>query len=93
MLRTINLLALNTASSMLAIFEYLLMFRAIMSWFPQIQGSRLYDFICGITEPLLMPFRKLLQNVDALRGFPIDISFMLAFMTIIFLEILLQGMI
>lgn len=40
-----------------------------------------------------MPFRKLLQNVDSLRGFPIDISFMLAFMTIIFLEILLQGMI
>lgn len=93
MLRTINLLALNTASSMLAVFEYLLMFRAIMSWFPQIQGSRIYEFIYGITEPVVMPFRKLIQNVDALRGFPIDISFMLAFMTIIFLEILLQGMI
>ncbi|MBQ2911505.1 MAG: YggT family protein [Clostridia bacterium] len=93
MLRTINLLALNTASSMLAVFEYLLMFRAIMSWFPQMQGSRIYEFIYGITEPVVMPFRKLIQNVDALRGFPIDISFMLAFMTIIFLEILLQGMI
>lgn len=93
MLRTINLLALNTASSMLAVFEYLLMFRAIMSWFPQIQGSRIYEFIYGITEPVIMPFRKLIQNVDALRGFPIDISFMLAFMTIIFLEIWLQGMI
>ena len=93
MLRSINLLALNTAVSMLSIFEYLLMFRAIMSWFPQIQGGRLFEFIYGITEPLLMPFRKLLQNVDSLKGFPIDISFMLAFMTIIFLEILLQGMI
>lgn len=93
MLRTINLLALNTASSMLAVFEYLLMFRAIMSWFPQMQGSRIYEFIYGITEPVVMPFRKLIQNVDALKGFPIDISFMLAFMTIIFLEILLQGMI
>ncbi|MBQ6835540.1 MAG: YggT family protein, partial [Clostridia bacterium] len=81
------------ASSMLAVFEYLLMFRAIMSWFPQMQGSRIYEFIYGITEPVVMPFRKLIQNVDALRGFPIDISFMLAFMTIIFLEILLQGMI
>ncbi|MBR4879367.1 MAG: YggT family protein [Clostridia bacterium] len=93
MLRTINLLALNTASSMLAVFEYLLLFRAIMSWFPQIQGSRIYEFIFGLTEPLLMPFRKLLQNVEALRGFPFDISFMLAFMTIVFLEALLQGMI
>lgn len=93
MLRTINLLVLNTAVSMLAVFEYLMMFRAIMSWFPQIQGSKIYEFIYGITEPLIIPFRKLLQNVEALRGFPIDISFMLAFMAIIFLEILLQGMI
>ncbi len=93
MLRTINILALNVALSMLSVFEYLLMFRAIMSWFPQLQGGKVFEFIYGITEPLLMPFRKLFQNVDALRGFPIDISFMLAFMTIIFLEILLQGMI
>ena len=82
MLRTINLLALNTAVSMLSIFEYLLMFRAIMSWFPQIQGGRLFEFIYGITEPLLMPFRKLLQNVDSLRGFPIDMSFLVSYMLI-----------
>ena len=83
----------NTVCIILSALQLAMFIRAIMSWFPQMQGSRIYEFIYGITEPVVMPFRKLIQNVDALRGFPIDISFMLAFMTIIFLEILLQGMI
>lgn len=93
MLRMINNLALNTAVLFLGILEYLMLFRAIMSWFPQMQGGKLFAFVYGITEPIIMPFRRLLQNINALRGFPIDISFMLAFMMLIFLEMLLQGMI
>lgn len=93
MLKMINNIALNTAVLSLEIFEYLMLFRAIMSWFPQMQGGKLFAFVYGITEPIIMPFRKLLQNVNALRGFPIDISFMLAFMMIVFLEMLLQGII
>ena len=88
----INNLVLRTAINLLACFEYLLMFRALMSWFPQMQGGKLFAFVYGITEPIIVPFRKLLRNINGLRGFPIDISFMLAFLTIILIEILLQGM-
>lgn len=89
----LNLLVLRTALTLVTCLEYMLMLRAIMSWFPQVQSGKLFAFIYGITEPVLLPFRKMLQNVRALRGFPIDISFMLAFLTIILVELMLQGMV
>ena len=91
-LSIINELVLRTAVTLVTCLEYLLMFRAIMSWFPQLQGGKLFAFLYGITEPIIMPSRKLMSNVRSLRGFPLDIPFMLAFIAVIFVEILLQNM-
>lgn len=81
-----NMIALYIVGSLLRILEFLLFARAILSWFPQVGGSKLYEFLCLITEPLIQPFRSLTDRIDAFRGCPFDIPFMLAFFTIIVLE-------
>lgn len=78
---------LNLVASIIRLFEFLLFARAIFSWFPQAQGSKIAEFLYFATEPLIMPFRGLLQRVQGLRGFPLDLSFLLTFVT---LEIILS---
>lgn len=80
------MIALYIVGSLLRILEFLLFARAILSWFSQAGGSKLYEFLRLITEPLIQPFRSLTDRIDAFRGCPFDIPFMLAFFTIIVLE-------
>ncbi len=67
--------------------EFLFFARAIMSWFVQGSNSRIYEFLYMATEPIVQPFRRLTERVEVLRGFPVDIAFFLAFMS---LEIILM---
>lgn len=81
-----NVMIVYLVSSILRILEFLFFARAIMSWFIQGSGSKIYEFLCLVTEPLIQPFRSLLSRVDALRNSPIDFSFMLAFLVLVVLE-------
>lgn len=76
------------ATYLIRLLEFLLFARAILSWFPQAQGSKLGDFLYEITEPIIMPFRALLSRFEFVRTMPIDISFLCAFLV---LE-MIQGM-
>lgn len=76
----------SLAISLIRLLEFLLFARAIMSWFPQAQGTKLYDFLYQITEPLITPFRSLLNRFDAIRMFPLDLAYLCAFFVLIALE-------
>lgn len=71
---------------LLRILEFLFFARAVMSWFVQGSESKVYEFLCLVTEPLIQPFRALLSRIDALRSSPFDLSFMLAFFVLIMLQ-------
>ena len=45
-----------------------------MSWFAQGRDSKIYEFLYTVTEPLVLPFRHLLDGVRSLRNVPIDIA-------------------
>ncbi len=69
------------------ILVYLIIGRAILSWFVRTPYGNLYRFYMGLvqfTDPMLMPFRKLLYRF----GFSgtIDISPILAIMALGFLN-------
>jgi YggT family protein len=68
----------------------MLIIRALMSWFPQIQQSKAYDFVCTITEPIVQPFRTFLYQFESMRTSPIDFSSLLAFLVLCLLQELLQ---
>ena len=88
----IYILVLNLATTVVRCLEFLLFARAIMSWFVQGQGSGIYDFLYTVTEPLVLPFRRLLDGVPALRNFPLDIAYLLAFFTLELVLMLLYSL-
>ena len=81
-----NTIVIYLVSSLLSILDFLFLARAVMSWFVQASGSRIYEFLCLATEPLIQPFRNLLSRVDALRNSPFDFAFLLAFLVLVALE-------
>lgn len=75
----LHLYVLNFVASIIRCLEFLFFARALMSWFAQGRDSRIYEFLYLVTEPIILPFRRLFERVDALRGFPFDIPFLVAF--------------
>ena len=63
--------------ALIDILSIAMMIRAIMSWFID-EGNGLYNFLISITEPIIIPVRKLLSKTP-LGGLPIDISFLITF--------------
>ena len=72
-------LVIYFVGSLLRILQFMFFARAIMSWFVQGSDSKIYEFLCLVTEPVIQPFRSLLSRVSALRNCPFDFAFMLAF--------------
>lgn len=85
-------LLLRLAISLVVLLQWMLIIRALMSWFPQIQQSRAYDFVCVITEPIVEPFRIFLNRFESLRSMPLDFSAMLAFIVLWAIQGLLQAL-
>lgn len=85
-------LIFRLAISLVVLLQWMLIIRALMSWFPQIQQSRAYDFVCTITEPLVQPFRAFLSRFEVMRTSPVDFSSLLAFLVLCLLQELLQAL-
>ena len=68
--------------SVLNILQLAMLVRAVMSGIPQLRGSQLQELLYQVTEPIVMPFRKLLSRIPGLNNFPLDISFLLAWIAI-----------
>lgn len=87
MVQIINIIQ-RTLSSLLRLIEFFMVCRALLSWFPVRYNSfmgQVNAFLVSITEPIILPARRLLSRWPAAASFPIDLSFLL---TIVFLEIL-----
>ena len=66
------------------LYLYVLIARAILSWFPLSSGSVWVSISRGlqvITEPVLRPFRRLIPNAGMF-----DVSFLLAFIAILLIN-------
>jgi uncharacterized protein YggT (Ycf19 family) len=69
-----------------------MMIRAILSWFFEGDGPFI-RFLYVLTEPAIMPIRKLLVKMNWLQGSPIDFSFTLTFLALFVIQALLSSLI
>lgn len=60
------------------IYNYLILARVLLSWFPHNPRQPVIRFINEITEPVLAPFRRLMPRTAV----PIDFSPILAFLVL-----------
>lgn len=62
------------------IINFLILARALMSWFAMGGRNSIYEFLYQLTEPIVMPFRSLLQKFGV--GYGIDFSPLLAMIAV-----------
>ena len=53
----------HLVSLFLTILQFLMMLRAILSWLPVDEDSKLVNFIYMLTEPVVVPVRMLLDKM------------------------------
>ncbi len=75
-------LVLETARLLISLLQTLMLVTALLSWIPQMRYNRLYQTLTMLIEPIVAPFRKLLSMLPFLDGFPLDFSFLAAYLTL-----------
>lgn len=73
---------------LLSALQLAMLLRAILSWFPM-DSNKFVDFLYGVTEPFIYPFRALFQRLNWFQEMPIDMAFMAANLVIILLLLIL----
>ena len=68
----------------LSILQWLIIIRALCSWFPPVQQSAVGEFLYTVTEPMLAPCRNLLSRFQAGRGMMLDFSPLIVFLLLEF---------
>jgi len=68
------------ADWLLTILIYLIVFGAILSWFPSSRESAVARFINSITSPLLTPFRAILPTLGGMDFSPLVAMLLLSFL-------------
>ena len=58
---------------------YLLLARILMSWFPGAGDTRIGVFLYNMTEPIVGPFRKMIDDSPIAGGMMLDFSPIIAF--------------
>ena len=71
---------ISTVSLLIDGISLLMLARAIFSWFPTENESKLQRVLFHMTEPFIVPVRKFLWRMNWFQGLPIDISFMITYL-------------
>ena len=79
---TLNMLARSLAGMLINLLQTLMLIMALMSWIPQLRRSKIYYAISMIVEPVIDPFRRLLYKIPGMDRFPLDLSFLVAYMVL-----------
>ena len=69
-----------------------MLIRAILSWFPPAdgRGGVIRNFVYTVSEFFVAPVRAFLDRFDWVRRTPIDISFLVTFLLLSFLQTILS---
>ena len=86
---SITYLVRRTAFLLIEVLQLLMIAMALMSWIPQLRQSRVYQIISTLVEPVIDPFRRLLSKIPGLDRFPLDLSFLAAWLVLRLLQSLL----
>ena len=81
-MRSLNMLARSLAGTLINLLQTLMLVMALMSWVPQLRQSKLYYMISMVVEPVIDPFRRLLYRIPGMDRFPLDLSFLAAWMVL-----------
>lgn len=77
-----NTLVRSLALLLIEVLQTLMLVMALMSWVPQLRRTKLFYMISMVVEPVIDPFRRLLYRIPGMDRFPLDLSFLAAWMVL-----------
>ena len=80
----------NTALALIGALEIAMFARAILSWFDQTGESKISAFLYTVTEPVIIPVRRLFERMHWFEGLPIDVAFTATWLLLMVIQILLE---
>ncbi|MBQ7347199.1 MAG: YggT family protein [Clostridia bacterium] len=66
--------------------------RAILSWFDPMQEWKISAFLFMVTEPVILPIRRLCEKMHWFEGVPIDIPFLLSWLVLMVIQLLVTSL-
>lgn len=82
----------NFVMIFIEIISFAMMLRAIISWFVEGEGA-FTRFLFVITEPAIMPLRKLFYKMNWFQDIPIDMAYSFTFIALFLIQMLLGALI
>ncbi len=67
-------------STILSLYEYVMLARVLMSWFNPNPNNPIVDGIYRLTEPILSPIRRMLPPMGGFDLSPLVVFFVLVFL-------------
>jgi uncharacterized protein YggT (Ycf19 family) len=67
-----------------------MLIRAVLSWIDPMSEGGFASFMVMVTEPIILPFRKLCAANHWFEGSPLDVPFFMAFLSLMLARILLR---
>lgn len=80
----------NIALAILNVLNVALLASAVLSWINPMADGPLASFLYAVTEPIILPFRKLFEKKNWFAGFPIDMPFLFAVFAVLILQTVLE---
>ena len=77
---------------LLGAVELAMFVRAILSWFDPMHEWGISSFLYMVTEPIILPVRRLCERMRWFEGFPLDIPFLITFLLISLVQSLLMAL-
>ena len=91
MIYVVNLIK-NIALAILSVLDFAMLGRAILSWIDPMGDGPLASFLYAVTEPIILPVRKLFDKLNWFVGSPLDMAFLFAMVSIMLLQTLLEAL-
>ncbi|MBQ9416269.1 MAG: YggT family protein [Clostridia bacterium] len=87
-LLTVGQVLARTVMVVLGLLQFALLIRAVLSWFTD-EDNKISAFMTFITEPVILPFRKLFYKMNWFQSTPMDVPFLAAVLFLWLLELIL----
>lgn len=80
----------QTLLTVLEVLDIALLLRVILSWIMQGEESRFSVFLYTVTEPFILPLRKLFYKMNWFQQTPIDMPFLFTVLLLMVLQTVLR---
>ncbi|MFI3173742.1 MAG: YggT family protein [Bacillota bacterium] len=88
---TMQILLLNAVDMFFRVVEMLIFATILLSWLPIGRENALVGMLHSLTDPILMPCRKMLENSPLGRGMMLDFSPIIALILLSLIKQFLQS--